>query len=142
MSERFPGGGVLEGDQAAALAEQGVSLLADVPELLPACGGFGVKGCRLGVVAGVLGELGAGCAEGVFAERVAWLEPVGESLGKVGVAGCERSPQHRPELSGVVGDVTCAGRLLDLGEERARLVRFGGGEPSGCDGREHLDGCV
>ena len=126
----------------AALAEEGVGALGDVAELLPACGGFGVEGCRLGVVPSVFGELGAGCADGVLAERVAWFEPVGEPPGEVGVAGGERGSQHRPELSGVVGDVTCAGRLLDLGEERVRLVRFGGGEPGSGGGGEHLDGHV
>ena len=117
-------------------------MLGDVPELLPACGCFGVEGCGVGVVAGVLGELGAGGAEGVLVERVAGLEPVGEPLGEVGVAGGERGPQHRRELSGVVGDVTRAGRLLDLGEERACLVGCAGGEPGGGGGREHLDGRV
>jgi hypothetical protein len=41
------------------------------------------------VVAGVFGDLGVGGAEGVFAERVAWFESVGEPLSKVGVAGGE-----------------------------------------------------
>ena len=99
-------------------------MFTDVPELLPACGRFGVEDCGVGVVAGVFGELGAGCAEGVLADRVAWLEPVGEPLGELGVARSERSPQHRRELSGVVGVVTGARRLLDLGEERTCLVRF------------------
>src|SRR6185437_5236027 len=99
-------------------------------------------GGSCGVVAGVLDELGAGHAEGMFAERVAWLEPFREPLGEVGVAGGQRSPYHRTELSGVVRGLTCAGRLLDLGEERARLVGFCGGEPSGRDRRERLDSQV
>ena len=61
------GGGVVEGEQAAALAEERVGVLGDVPELLPACGCFGVEGCGFGVVAGVLGELGVGGAERVLA---------------------------------------------------------------------------
>ena len=61
------GGGVVEGEQAAALAEQRVGALGDVPELLPACGCFGVEGGGFGVVAGVFGELGAGGAERVLA---------------------------------------------------------------------------
>ena len=135
-------GRVFKCDQATALAEKRVGVLADVPELLPAPGSFAVERCRIGVVASVFGELGAGGAEGVLAGRVAGLEPVREPLGKVGVVSGERSPQHRPELSGVVGDVTGTRRLLDLGEERARLIGCAGGEPGGCDGREHLDGCV
>src|SRR5207247_4752864 len=51
LAEWLLGGGVFEGEQAAALAEEGVGVLGDVPELLPACGCFGVEGCGLGVVA-------------------------------------------------------------------------------------------
>jgi hypothetical protein len=68
------GGGVSEGEQAAAVADEGVGALENVPELLPACGPFGVERCRVGVVAGVFGELGTGGAEGVLVERVAGLE--------------------------------------------------------------------
>src|SRR2546430_8768253 len=50
LAEWLLGGWVCEGDHAAALAEQGVGALGDVAELLPARGGFGVEGCRLGVV--------------------------------------------------------------------------------------------
>ena len=63
------------------MAEQCVGVLADVSELLPASGGFSVEGCGIGVVAGMLGELGAGRAEGVFVERVAGFDPVGEAPG-------------------------------------------------------------
>ena len=66
LAERLLGGGVCEGEQAAALAEEGVGVFMDVPELLPACGGFGVEGRCLGVVAGVFDELGTGGAEGVL----------------------------------------------------------------------------
>jgi len=79
LPERLLGGGVFDGEQAAALAEQGICALGDVSELLPACGGFGVEGCRLGVVAGVLGELGAGGAEGVLVERRT-MRPLGRRM--------------------------------------------------------------
>jgi hypothetical protein len=39
--------GLAEGAQAAALPEQGVGALEDVPELLPACGGSGIEACCL-----------------------------------------------------------------------------------------------
>jgi hypothetical protein len=72
------GGGVSEGDQAATVAEQCIGALGDVAELLPAPRGFGVEGRGIGVVAVVLGELGAGGAERVLVEWVAGLDPIGE----------------------------------------------------------------
>jgi len=80
LAEWLLGGGVSEGEQAAALAEQGVGALGDVPELLPAGSRFGVEGCRLGGVAGVFGELGAGSAEGVLAYRKERLEGLSEHV--------------------------------------------------------------
>ena len=59
-------------------------MLGDVPELLPACGRFGVEGCGFGVVAGVLGELGAGGAEGVLASGIAGSSPSASRLASSG----------------------------------------------------------
>src|SRR5919204_5233127 len=64
LAERRVGFRAAEGAQAPALAEQGVGSLGNVPELLPAGGRFGVEACCLGVLAGVLAELGAGGAAG------------------------------------------------------------------------------
>ena len=60
LAQRLLRLGLAERGQAAALAEQGVGALGDVPELAPALGRLGVEGCGLGVVAGGFGELGAG----------------------------------------------------------------------------------
>ena len=120
LAERLLGSRPAEGEQAAALAEQGVGALGTFPNSCQRCGRFGVEGCRLGVVAGVLGELGAGGAEGVLVERVAGLEPVGEPLGERGIAGGERGSHHRGQLSRVVGRLAGARYLLELGEQGGR----------------------
>ena len=120
LVERLLGGGVFEGEQAAALAEEGVGALGDVPELLPAIGRLGVEGCRGGVVAGVLGELGARGAKGVLAYRKERLEALSEPLGELAVAGGERGPHHRGQPPGVVGRLVRARRLLELGEQGGR----------------------
>jgi hypothetical protein len=84
-----------ESDQAAAVAEAGVGVLGNVPELLPARRCFGVERHGLGVVAGVLGELGAGGAEGELLERVVRRDPVGQPLGELRIARGERGPAAR-----------------------------------------------
>jgi hypothetical protein len=58
LAEWLLGDGFSEGAQAAALAEEGVGVLGNVPELLPACGRFGVEGYRVGLVPGGFGEQG------------------------------------------------------------------------------------
>jgi hypothetical protein len=89
--ERLLGCRLTQGEQAAPLTQKGVGALGHVPELLPACGRLGVESCGVGVVAGVLGELGTGGAQGVLVEWVAGREPIGKSLGESGIAGRKRS---------------------------------------------------
>jgi hypothetical protein len=81
------GGEVCKGEQAAALAEEGVGVFGDVPERLPACGRLGVEGCRLSLVAGVFGELGADGAEGVIVQRIPRLYGFDESTSEAWVIG-------------------------------------------------------
>ena len=98
--------------------------LGNVPELLPACGRFGVEGCRVGVVAGVLGELGAGGAEGVLVERVARLEPVGEPLGEL--RGRRRRAQFAPSPPAVSRSRASRGRPLLCSSSASRARRRSG----------------
>jgi hypothetical protein len=83
-----------EGEQAAALAEESVRALGDVPELLPAHRGLSVEGRCRGVVADVLGEQGPGRAERMLVKWVVRLEPGDETLRKRRIAGAKRSPHH------------------------------------------------
>ena len=110
--------------------------LGDVPELLPACGRLGVQGRRVGEAARVLGELGAGGAEGVLVQREERLEALSKLRRELWVAGGGRRAQHGRELPGVVGRLTRAGSLLQLGEQPTGLLVLGGGEARLGGGRE------
>jgi len=67
-AEGLVGSGVCEDEQAAPLAEEGVGVLGNVPELLPALGRLGIEGGGFGLVTGGFGELGATSGEGVLDE--------------------------------------------------------------------------
>ena len=104
LVERLLCAGVTEGEEAAAVTEQGVGAFGDVPEPLPAHSSFDVQGRGTRVVACVFGELGVGGAQGVLAKRIAWFEPVGEPPGaRSGSPSASAVRSMCRELSGVVG---------------------------------------
>src|SRR6266511_1607195 len=143
LTERLLCFGPAESSQAATLAKEGESSFGNVPELLPPDGRFGIEGCRVGVLTGVLGELRAGSAERVLVERVPGLESVGEPLGEGGVARGERGSYHRGQLSRVVRRLSGARYLLELGEQGGCPLGLlhrerGGGRTEGDD--DHLGG--
>ena len=111
LAEWLFGAWVSEGEQAAALAEEGVGALGNVPELLPPCGRFGVEGCRVGVISGGFGELRAGGAEGVLVERVAGLEPIGEPLRETEASSY--TERDTPIFVGQLVDIRAALDALD-----------------------------
>jgi len=68
------GGGISEGEQAAALAEERVGALGDVPELLPPSRRFGVERCCIGVVSG-----------GFDSDKISAFEKLGSPVDAYGV---------------------------------------------------------
>src|SRR4051794_20934490 len=79
--------------EAAALAEQGVGALGNVPELAPALGRFVVQLGGVGVLVCGFGELAPGRGEGVLPERGGGFDAGGESLGERWVVEGKRDAQ-------------------------------------------------
>src|SRR6266566_8854193 len=112
--------------QAAAVAEQGVGALGNVPELAPALGRLLVELGSSGVVARGFGELGLGRGEGVLAERGGGFGAGGESLGEGRVVEGERDAQHGGELRAEFG--ADGSELVELVQQRLCLLGLALGE--------------
>ncbi len=110
--------------------------LGHVPELLPPFRRFGVEAWCLGVLAGMLGDLGAGGPQGVLVERVPRLEHIGEPLGEDRVASGKGGSHHARQVSPVVRGLPGP---LELREDCARVVRRVRSERSGGRGVCHRD---
>jgi hypothetical protein len=120
LAERQLGSRLAEGSQAAALAEEGIRVLGNVPELVPACGRFRVDGCGVGVVAGVLRELGAG------GQRACSRSGKSGSRPSVSRSASSWSPAASAVRS--IAPVTLVGAYLERADTRHRLGQPGTGE--------------
>ena len=127
--------GVAERDQAAALPEQGIGALGDVPELVPALGRIGVERRASSVVPGCLGELGAAGAERVLGERCSRLDAIREPGGELGCssASAVRTSSGRARRS---RDRPGFRRPVRARAAAPRLLRSALGEQEPCGGRE------
>ena len=128
--------GVAQRGQGAALAEQGVGALGDVPERAPALGRPGVELGGVGLLARGLDELRLGRGEGVFVERGDRFHARGQALGERPVVEGERDPEQARQAPHVIGIDASAVELVELAQQLLRLLALAPREEKLGDGGE------